>query len=364
MTTSNTIKFLKSRRMASATLFCALSATIFVCVHLARAGGAVTPLNISQVPLTITQPVHPQVLIALGNSESMDGNLAGAIMTGSGALASGVASLKNSSSPQNYVVPAGFTPPKQAAVAGSAPYTVASNGKLFDNGDSRMNVAKAGIQAIIQSYMVNTDFALETYQTSNVGVYDTWVYYMSNSSGFAFSSTNTGGGVYVANPCLAYSAAATSTVKNNCSDIAGSGLYTASSVSTSPYIKIGKSSDDPDINDVLYVPTGSGSPGVYVDYGTIDPATPFPPNRTLAQYHDSGRGAADRTDKRWLCAVLQTGPVQPAWVRLRCVADRERGSNNCPDDFFWKSADSCYGQHGSQCLHALLGARNERCQYG
>jgi hypothetical protein len=38
------------------------------------------------VPLTLATPAHPQIVIALGNSESMDGNLSGAIMTGSGSL--------------------------------------------------------------------------------------------------------------------------------------------------------------------------------------------------------------------------------------------------------------------------------------
>src|SRR5579859_7905230 len=40
-------------------------------------------VSISQVPLTIAVPAHPQIVIAIGNSESMDGNLSGAIMTGS-----------------------------------------------------------------------------------------------------------------------------------------------------------------------------------------------------------------------------------------------------------------------------------------
>ena len=41
---------------------------------------------VSQVPLTITIPAHPQIMLAVANSESMDGNLSGAIMTGSGSL--------------------------------------------------------------------------------------------------------------------------------------------------------------------------------------------------------------------------------------------------------------------------------------
>ncbi|MEB0135126.1 PilC/PilY family type IV pilus protein [Actimicrobium sp. CCC2.4] len=249
----------------------------------ARAGAGVT-LAISQVPLTVASPVHPQVLIALGNSESMDGTLSGAIMTGSGVLASGITSLSGSSSPANYAVPSGFVPPMQAAdTSGNAPYTVSSNGNLVDNGASRLNVAKAGIKAIIQAYMQNTDFALETYSTSGTSLYTTWVYYMSPpGSGFVFTSSKLAGNRYVANPCLNYSLAS-STVKSNCTAIAGAGLYTALAVSGSAYMQIGASSDDANINDVLYA---SGQPGVYINYGNTSPASPYPPSYSLANYNN------------------------------------------------------------------------------
>ncbi|HEY7930334.1 MAG TPA: hypothetical protein VID71_09990, partial [Steroidobacteraceae bacterium] len=81
----------------------------------------VTPtVSIAQYPLTVAVPAHPQVLIAVGNSESMDGDLSGAIMTGSGALAdaNAAAGLANSSSPVNYQIPAGFTPPLNAGSGG------------------------------------------------------------------------------------------------------------------------------------------------------------------------------------------------------------------------------------------------------
>ena len=56
---------------------------------------------------------RPQIVFALGNSQSMDGTLSGAIMTGSGMLDSDTSlkSLSASSSPVNYAVPAGFVPP-------------------------------------------------------------------------------------------------------------------------------------------------------------------------------------------------------------------------------------------------------------
>ena len=125
-------------------------------------------LAISQIPLQVAVPVHPQVLIAIGNSESMDGNLSGAIMVGSGSLGVGLSNLTNSSSPVSYTVPAGFTPPIVPAIGGFAPYSALVGADWVDNGDSRLNVAKAGVSAILSAYMQNTDFALATYSTSGL----------------------------------------------------------------------------------------------------------------------------------------------------------------------------------------------------
>src|ERR1700753_3668482 len=125
-----------------------------------RSASAPPTTSIAQLPLTISVPSHPQIVIAIGNSESMDGNLSGAIMLGSGSLGSGSALLQNSSSPVNYTIPAGFTPPVNAGAAGSAPYTVTVSGNLVDNSPSRLNVAKAGVSAVLTSFMSNADFAL------------------------------------------------------------------------------------------------------------------------------------------------------------------------------------------------------------
>ncbi|MDE2235683.1 MAG: pilus assembly protein PilY [Gammaproteobacteria bacterium] len=102
-------------------------------------------VSISSTPLTVVIPTHPQVLIALTNSNSMDssdnviddGNVnlsvpagattgrapSSAIMTWSGNI--GYSSLNASTSPVNYTIPAGFTPPlgTGTAPAGEAPYT-------------------------------------------------------------------------------------------------------------------------------------------------------------------------------------------------------------------------------------------------
>jgi len=258
---------------------------------------AATPpqLVISQTPLSVTSPVHPQVIFAIGNSQSMDGDLSGAIMTGSGT----VTGLSNSSSPVSYTVPSGYTPPSTTAnanltlalpgsgcsavtvPAGNEPYTTTCNSTQYDTSASRLNVAKEGILAIMNQYLPTTDFALEDYSTSGTSLYTTWVYYMSTSSGFSFTNTQPASGTnYVTNPCWNYSSSSSSTVKSNCSSIAST-LYGSSSSVADQYMLVGASSDDPSINDVLY---SSGNSNVYVDYGSINPANPYPPNKSLANY--------------------------------------------------------------------------------
>lgn len=262
----------------------AVSAFAVCCalITLPIASTAAPSLLISQSPLQISTPTHPKVLFSVGNSQSMDGTLSGAIMTGSGSLSSGLTSLQNSSSPLNYSVPAGFTPPLQAADgSGLAPYTVSTSGVLYDNSASRLNVAKGGIDAILDAYIQNTDFALETYNTSSVNRYTTWVYYMSPQTGnFTFTNTQTADNRYVTNPCFGYTSAS-STILSNCTSIAA--LYGASTLAGSQYMQIGSSSDDPTINDILY----AGSlPGVFVTYTGPSPTTPYPPNFSLSNYNN------------------------------------------------------------------------------
>ncbi len=245
---------------------------------MASAAGAPS-LAISQVPLQVAVPVHPQVLLAIGNSESMDGNLSGAIMVGSASLGAGLSNLNTSSSPINYTVPAGFTPPVTPAVGGIAPYSALVGGNYVDNGDSRLNVAKAGVSAILSSYMQNTDFALATYSTSNLSLYTTWVYYMSAPAGFTFSATSTpsvGTGTFtVANPCFKY-LVALDPVKANCAAMVPT-LYTATDLNLKPYMVVSASSDAANVNDVLY---SSNQPAIFVNYGGATLS-----NNTLAQYN-------------------------------------------------------------------------------
>lgn len=246
---------------------------------------AQSALAVAQTPLVTSDPIHPQVLILIGNSQSMDGTLSGALMTGSGSLASGLSSLNNSSSPLKYTVPPGFTPPLEAANGlGLAPYTVLSGGRYYDNGASRLNMAKAGVSAILSSYMVSTDFALAVYNTSNVGVYKTWVYYMSpTGTSFTFTNTPTASQAYVTNPCYGYTTAST-TVASNCTSLAT--LYGAETLANNNYMIIGSTSDEAAINDVLYA--SSNLAGIFLTYIGPSPGTPFPPNFSLSNYNNGG----------------------------------------------------------------------------
>ena len=278
----------------------------------ARLATAAAPptLDISQVPLQLVTPVHPQVLLAIGNSESMDGNLSGAIMVGSGSLGAGLSTLNSSSSPINYTVPAGFTPPVTPADgSGNAPYTATVSGNLVDNGDSRLNVAKAGVSAILSAYMQNTDFALFDYHTGAPTRYTTWVYYMSAAGGFTFANApiaRVGSAPYtVANPCFGYITTTSVAVQNNCATMVPT-LYTAADLDANAYMIVNSSSDDADVNDVLYAP--SGFQPVSVAYGG-----PTPSGNTLAGFN---AGSVRSTYDSTLPAgqVNQTAPTNAGYV--------------------------------------------------
>ena len=224
---------------------------ILACLVLGRtshsAAAPVTPTNLAQVPLTVATPAHPQIVIAVGNSESMGGNLSGAIMTGSGSLDPTLALLQNSSSPLNFAIPPGFTPPLNPGANGVAPYTVAANGLLVDNSPSRLNVAKQGIAAVLNTFLPSADFALLGYVLSGTSVYTTWTYAMSPTTGpFVFSNTVTPApDRWVANPCYQYDTLGNGTVLwNDCHAIDISNKVTGN-MAGSQFMQISASSDDP-----------------------------------------------------------------------------------------------------------------------
>lgn len=277
------------------------------------------PLNLAQTPLVMPPGGTPQILIAIGNSGSMDGNLSGAIMTGSGSLGSALSTLGNSSSPVNFSIPTGFTPPLNSGSSGSAPYTVSCGSNKCDNSPSRLNIAKQAIQTVINNNINTAQFSLATYSVSSLSLYTTWVYHMSPSGGFTFSTTPPTSGSYVANPCYNYSSAS-STVKSNCTSIAT--LYGASTLGNSPYMTVAASSDDPTINDVLYA---SGLTGVFVNYNGPSPASPFPPNFSLSNYNN-GSVLIGYSSSQPSGYNLQTGPTNAGYVPYsQQVIYEERG---------------------------------------
>lgn len=322
----------------SALLVTALAVGCLVGAVRGIAGSSASPIPISQIPLTVAIPAHPQIVLALANSQSMDGDLTGAIYTGSGALgtANGATLLYNSSSPVNYNVPADFTPPLAEFSSGGglqAPYTVTVGSTLYDNSNSRLNVAKAGITAILQAYASNADFALMDYSTSGVSLYTTWVYYMS-PTGSPFTFTNSvaslpTGASAVANPCFNYKTSITSSTSlyQQCAAIdvhyyPTSGCPTTTTtcgLNSYRYMVIGATSDAATISDVLYA---NGLPYICLTYGGASPASPY--SYGLAAY-ENGSVYESYSHAVNTCAMT-TGPTNAGYVPYsQEVMNVERG---------------------------------------
>jgi type IV pilus assembly protein PilY1 len=250
----------------------------------------------------------PQVLLAITNSESMDGTTAGAIMVGSGSLGSNFSSLSTSSSPTSFAVPSDFTPPLNAGSGGFAPWTVSCNsGHQCDNGPSRMNMTKSAITQVLGTYGSLLNFGLYTYSTSSVSLYNTWVYYMSPSSG-PFGLTNTSSASTLPNPCYQYTSASTS-VKSSCSQVAGQ--YASGALNSNAYLTIGDTSDAPLINDVLYA--GSGLPADFLTYGTVSPANPYT-YYSLSTYNTNIGGYAEKYSATSYGGSWSTTPTNAGYV--------------------------------------------------
>lgn len=259
--------------------------TLLVCwsSNVTAAAGPPPPpsIAISQIPLTVTIPAHPQILMALANSESMDGDLSGAIRTGSGSIPHPL--LFPTSSPVNFTIPAGFTPPLNPGAAGQAPYTVSSGGLLIDNSPSRLNVAKAGLTAVLNAYIDSADFGLVAYNISGVAEAPTYVYQMSGPGGFIFTNTIPPSGEYVLNPCFGINLAQPFQTAQDCAQL--DAFYPTQSITTKQYLLVSASSDDPAVNDVFYDVFHSGYSPVCTTYNGPNPApNPFPPQYTLGNY--------------------------------------------------------------------------------
>ena len=302
-----------SNTLRSRALFALVSAGFtFMCGWSSPVAAAAPAISISQVPMTVTIPAHPQILLAVGNSQSMDGDLSGAIYTGSGSTVHTL--LGASSSPVNFTIPAGFTPPVNAGTGGTAPYTVLSGGLLLDNSASRLNVAKAGITSILNAYIASADFALMDYSTSSMGEYTTWVYQMSQPGGFTFTNNpippaNT---ELVRNPCfgITITGGGLVPVQSDCKAL--NTFYSGQNITTQQWMVVSASSDDAAISDVLYA---GGVDPVCVVYTGPSPATPYPPNFSLGQY-ETGNTVVERYSSatQGCGGATATGPTNAGYV--------------------------------------------------
>ena len=250
---------------------------------------------------------QPQILIILDNSQGMAGvikgpdGLSGAIMSGSGTVAEDV----SSSSPKTYTASSSFTPPAAGSAGQSVNYSVrcssqslsnlgaqacsafgvgGSSSAYVDNSESMFNVSENAIRYILSqpNYANNIQFGLETYgvinnQNSSISLYNTWVYYMSDSGGFSFGITSAPpqGLQSVKNPCYGSSQSGNQFTNNSCkyiynyySNYGAMQNLNSSNLYNDPYLYIQDTSDNPIINDVLYANANQRGSGTTNNVGS------------------------------------------------------------------------------------------------
>ncbi|MGA9851437.1 MAG: PilC/PilY family type IV pilus protein [Gammaproteobacteria bacterium] len=191
-------------------------------------------VSISSTPLTVIVPSHPQVLIALTNSNSMDSsdditdtsNSAltsnapqSAIMTWSGNIGAaasdylygaGYASLESATSPLDYTVPTGFTPPITGGAAASSELYTAQVDQYSVSGDTdsgnswtcdddpatKVTALGGSYTAVPKPSGSPPSTALGSWPTSLYGTWssvdnETWYYNGINTGGdYGFSTTS------------------------------------------------------------------------------------------------------------------------------------------------------------------------------
>ena len=239
---------------------------------------AVCAMGVMKVALAAIVPLgqEPQILIILDNSQGMAGTLQGAIMSGSGTVPQnlGPSALPAAAppladpSPLCYSLPSGYSSRAPSlgpsnggsCPTGSAPYTVDNGGVLQDNSESMINIAEQSLLAQFDNPANSNAFqiGLMDYATASAPtLYQTWVYYMSNFPfpyGNSLKSPSAIDSVTALNPCYQ----STSASCQNIEAIEGTGL------GDSQYIYMQDTSDDPEINDVLY---DIGAPSNILTYG-------------------------------------------------------------------------------------------------
>ncbi len=284
---------------------------------------------------TLTAGQEPQILIIIDNSQGMAGDLQGAIMTGSGTVAANAGPLTPPStpplawpSPVCYPLTGGYSPRMQTQLAyngstcpaGYAPYTVSNGGAEQDNSESMINIAEQSLwDEFNNASNANTfQVGLMDYATAGTPtVYPTWVYYMSNNDtlntnnqitaygafqfGTAAVSPSTTNPVAAYNPCYQSTSAA-------CHAIA---RVMGAAVTADPYLYMNATSDDPEINDVLYA--FNGLPDNILTYGG---PSPYPPSYTLTQYEDQivNNAPLYETYQRSTGGVRATSPTSAGYA--------------------------------------------------
>jgi Neisseria PilC beta-propeller domain len=185
-------------------------------------------LSIAQYPLFLTHRTLPNVLVIYDNSESMDGTMAGKLIAG-------------------------------------------------DDPTTRGNIARSVIRSTITSFSGQFNWGLESFATYGYGLYSTYPYWLGNDQTMVFTDDcvpgDANGGVSASNGGLRC-------IQNP--------QWNGVSVGDQ-FVTYDRASDDPDINDVLYIGYfGSGAwastagGGAYNFFFTHNPGTDWDAN--MANY--------------------------------------------------------------------------------
>ncbi len=185
-------------------------------------------LSIAQYPLFLTHRTLPNVLVIYDNSESMDGTMAGKLIAG-------------------------------------------------DDPTTRGNIARSVIRSTITSFSGQFNWGLESFATYGYGLYSTYPYWLGNDQTMVFTDDcvpgDANGGVSASNGGLRC-------IQNP--------QWNGVSVGDR-FVTYDRASDDPDINDVLYIGYfGSGAwastagGGAYNFFFTHNPGTDWDAN--MANY--------------------------------------------------------------------------------